>query len=48
MTSPLAPPSVQSRRAFLQTAGLGLGSLALAMEAHAEDTESKTDHEAKT
>ena len=47
MTMSPAPPSVQSRRAFLQTAGLGLGSLALAMEAHAEDAESNTDHEAK-
>ena len=47
MTLPAASPSAQSRRAFLQTAGLGLGSLALAMEAHAEDTKSKTDHEAK-
>ncbi len=39
--------AVQSRRKFLQSAGLGLGSLALAMEACADGAKLKTDHEAK-
>ncbi len=42
----LTPSTVQSRRAFLQTAGLGLGSLAFALESRADD-KLKPHHEAK-
>lgn len=39
--------ALQTRRRFLQTAGLGLGSLAFALEAGADDAKLKTDHAAK-
>ncbi len=41
------PSAIHSRRRFLQSAGLGLGSLALAAELQAEDAKGKTHHAAK-
>jgi hypothetical protein len=41
----LAP--VESRRAFLRSAGLGFGSLALAAQLRADDAKAKLDHAAK-
>ncbi len=43
----MLPSTIPSRRRFLQSAGLGLGSLALAAELYAEDAKGKTHHEAK-
>jgi len=41
------PSTISSRRRFLQSAGLGLGSLAVAAQAHADDNNGKTHHAAK-
>ncbi len=44
---PDSAADLHSRRRFLQTAGLGLGSLAFALEAQAENAALKTHHAAK-
>ena len=47
MTDFDSPTAIGARRRFLQTAGLGLGSLAFALQSRAEQVALKTHHEAK-